>query len=153
MGLDVADHKFYIDVGDLLMLVVHLEDEKNGCSSAELEGALQCGGHKCALSDESPQAVKRDALHVEGLLYGAEVNVPQVESVLVLKGVPWDGALVSQLQKYAVEVKCGHLKEQVGKLLQVEAMWYPWVNLHRRKMMYKLTLGAVDDNMWRTMCG
>ena len=75
-------------------------------------------GHKCALSNESLQAVKRDALHVEGSLHVAEVNVPQVESVLALDGVPRDGALAGQLQKYAVEVKCGHLKEQVGKLLQ-----------------------------------
>ena len=100
------------------MLVIHLEDEENGCSPTELEGAFQHRGHKCALSDESPQAVKRDVLHVEVLLYGAEVNVPQVESVLVLEGVPQDGALAGQLQKYAVKVKCGHLKEQVGKLLQ-----------------------------------
>ena len=70
------------------------------------------GGHKCALSDESPQAVKRDALHTEGLLYGAEVNVPQVESVLALEGVLWDGALVGQLQKNAVKVKCSHLKDK-----------------------------------------
>ena len=117
-GLDVADHESYVDVGDLLMLVVHLEDEENGCSPTELKDALQCGGHKCTLSDESPQAVKRDVLHVEGSLYGAEVNVPQVESILALKGIPQDGTLAGQLQKYAVKIKCGHLKEQGGKLLQ-----------------------------------
>ena len=48
---------------------------------------------------------------MEGSPYGTEVNVPQVESVLALEGVPWDGALVSQLQKNVVKVKCGHLKE------------------------------------------
>ena len=113
------------------MLVICLEDEENGCSPTELEGALRCGGHKRTLSDESPQAVKRDVLHAEGSLYGAEANVPQVESILALEGVPQDGVLVGQLQKYAIKVKCGHLKEQAGKLLQVEATQYLWVNLHR----------------------
>ena len=37
--------------------------------------------------------------------------------ILAVEGVPWNGALAGQLQKYAVEVKCSHLKEQVGKLL------------------------------------
>ena len=114
----MADHKSYIDISDLLMLVICLEDEENGCSPSELEGTLHHGGHKCTLSNESPQAVKRDALHVEGMLYGAEADVPQVEPILAVEGVPWDGALAGQFQKYAVKVKCGHLKEQVGKLLQ-----------------------------------
>ena len=112
MGLHMADHESYIDVGDLLMLVVCLEDEENGCSPAELEGALQHRGHEHALSDESPQVVKRDALHSEGSLYGTEVNVPQVESILALEGVPQDGALVGQLQKNVVKVKCGNLEEK-----------------------------------------
>ena len=114
----MVDHESYVDTSDLLMLVVCLEDEENGCSPTELEGALQHRGHKCALSNESPQAVKRDVLHVEGTLYGAEADVPQVEPILVVESVPQDGALAGQLQKYAVKVKCGHLKEQVGKLLQ-----------------------------------
>ena len=80
--------------------------------------SMRGGGHEHALSNEFPQVVKRDALHAEGLLYGAEANYPQVECVLALEGVPQDGALAGQLQKYAVKVKCSHLKEQVGKLLQ-----------------------------------
>ena len=55
---------------------------------------------------------------MEGTLYGAETDVPQVESVLAVEGVLGDGTLACQLQKYVVEVKCSHLKEQVGKLLQ-----------------------------------
>ena len=82
------DDESYIDISDLLMLVICLEDEENGCSPTELEGALQHRGHECSLSNESPQAVKRDALHMEGLQYGTEVNVPQFESVLALEGVP-----------------------------------------------------------------
>ena len=102
----------YIDVSDLLMLVIHLEDEENGCSPTELEGAIRHRGHERALSDESLQAVKRDALHTEGSQYGTEVNVPQVEFVLALEGIPQDRTLVSQLQKNVVKVKCGHLKDK-----------------------------------------
>ena len=51
-------------------------------------------------------------LHAEGSLYGTVANVPQVESVLALEGVLRDGALVGQLQKNAVKVKCGHLKDK-----------------------------------------
>ena len=111
-GLDAVDHKFYVDISDLLMLVICLEDEKNGCRPTELKGALQHEGGINTLSDKSPQAVKRDALHAEGLQYGAEANVPQVESVLALDGIPQDGALVIQLQKNVVKVKCGHLKDK-----------------------------------------
>ena len=107
----MVDHESHIDVSDL-MLVICLEDEENGCSLTELGGTLQCGGHECTLSDESPQAVKRDALHVEGLQYGTEMNVSKVESILAPEGVPWDEALVSQLQKNVVKVKCGHPKEK-----------------------------------------
>ena len=70
------------------------------------------GGHERALSDEFPQKVKRDVLHVEGLSYGTKANVPQIESVLTLEGVPWDGALVCQHQKNLVKVKCHHLKRE-----------------------------------------
>ena len=68
------------------------------------------GGHECTLSDEFPQMVKRDALHVEGLSYGTKGNVPQVESILTLESLPWDGAWVLQHQKNPVEVKHCHLK-------------------------------------------
>ena len=70
------------------------------------------GGHEHTLSDESLQMVKRDALHAEGLSYGTKVNIPQVESILALEGVPWDGALVCQHQKNVVKVKCCHLKQK-----------------------------------------
>ena len=69
-------------------------------------------GHEHVLGDEFLQMVKRDALHVVGLPYGTKVNVPQVESILALEGVPRDGALVHQHQKNAVKVKCSHLKEE-----------------------------------------
>ena len=55
---------------------------------------------------------KRDVLHVEGSSYGTKVNIPQIESVLALEGVPWDGTLVCQHQKNVIKVKCGHLKEK-----------------------------------------
>ena len=112
MGLHLADHKSHIDVSDPLMLAICLEDQENGSSPAELGRALRCGGYECALGNESSQMVKRDALHVEGLPYGTEANISQVESILALEGVPWDGALISQHQKNAVKVKCGHLKEK-----------------------------------------
>ena len=35
---------------------------------------------------------------------------PQIESILTLEGVPWDGALVCQHQKNPVKVKRCHLK-------------------------------------------
>ena len=56
--------------------------------------------------------VKRDALHVEHSSHGIKANIPQIESVLALEGVPWDGALVHQHQKNTVKVKCHHLKEE-----------------------------------------
>ena len=63
--------------------------------------------------------VKRDVLHAEGSSYGTKANVPQIESVLTLESLPWDGALVLQHQKNPVEVKCHHLKwERAERLLQ-----------------------------------
>ena len=66
----MVEYESYIDIGDLLMLVVHLEDKENGCSPTELKSALET-------------------------------------------------ILAGKLQEYPVEVECGHLKEQVGSLLQV----------------------------------
>ena len=152
-GLDMADYESYVGVGDLLMLVICPEDKENGCSPAELESALHCKGHKCALCNEFPQVVQGNPLHAEGTLYGAEADVPQVETVLALESIPQCGTLASKLQEYLVEVECGHLKEQVENLLQVYAAQYMWDNMHKRKMMYKLTLDAMGDNMQRTMCG
>ena len=116
MGLNVADYKSYVDVGDLLMLVLHLEDEENGCCPTELEGALHCGGHEHTLCDGFPQVVKGNMLHVEGMLYRAEADVPQVETVLAVESVPQYGTIAGELQEYPVEVECGHLKEQAGSL-------------------------------------
>ena len=93
------------------MLVIHLEDKENGCSPTELKGALHHEGHKCTLSDKFLQVVKGDALHVEGTLYGAEADVPQVETFLAVEGVPRYGTLAGELQEYPVKVECGHLKE------------------------------------------
>ena len=101
-----------IDLSDPFMLAIHLEDQEKGGSPTELERALQCRGHECILSDESPQTVKRDVLHAEGSPYGTEANLPQVESILALEGVLWDGTLVHQHQKNVVKVKCSHLKEK-----------------------------------------
>ena len=152
-GLDVVDYESYIDISDLLMLVVCLEDKENGCSPTELESALRHRGHKRALCDEFPQVVQGNALHAEGMLYGAEADVPQIETILAAESVPQYGTLAGELQEYPVEVECSHLKEQAGNLLQAYAAWYTQDNMHKRKMMYKLTLDATDDNTQRTMCG
>ena len=135
------------------MLIVCLEDKENGCSPTELKSALHHRGHKHALCDEFPQIVQGNLLHAEGMLYGAEVDVPQVETILAVEGIPWYGNLAGELQECLVEVECSHLKEQVGNLLQAYAAQYAWDNMHKRKLMYKLTLDATDDNMRRTMCG
>ena len=119
VGLDVVDYKSYIDVGDLLMLVICLEDKENGCSLTELQSALHRGGHKHAICDEFLQVVQGNALHAECTLYGAEADIPQVETVLAEESVPQYGTLAGELQEYPVEVECGHLKEEAGNLLQV----------------------------------
>ena len=97
-GLDTVGYESYVDIGDLLMLVVHLEEKENGCSPTELEGALHHGGHKCALCDKFPQVVQGNLLHSECTLYGAEVDIPQVEVILAEEGVPWYGTLTGELQ-------------------------------------------------------
>ena len=153
MGLDAVDCESYIDIGDLLMLVIHLEDKENGCSPTELKSVLYHEGHKHALCNESPQVVQGNPLHAVGTLYGAEVDVPQVETVLAEESVPWCGTLAGKLQEYPVEVEFGHLEEQARNLLQAYVMCYTWDNMHKRKLMYKLTLDATDDNTWRTTCG
>ena len=107
----------YLDVGDLLMLVICLEDEEDGYHPAELKGALHHGGHKCTLCDEFLQVVQGNALHVEGMLDGAEANVPQVKTILAVESVPRYGTLAGKLQEYLAKVECGHLNEQVGSLL------------------------------------
>ena len=92
------------------MLAVCLEDQEDGSSPAELRGPSNGGGHECALGNEFLQALKRDALHAEGLSYGTKANVPHFESILTLEHVLQDEALVCQHQKNAVKVKHHHLK-------------------------------------------
>ena len=94
-----------------------LEDKENGHYPTKLEGALCHRGHKHALCNEFPQVVKGNMLHVEGTLYRAEADVPQVETILAVESVPRYGTLAGELQEYPVEVECGHLKEQAGSLL------------------------------------
>ena len=110
-------YESYVDVSDLLMLVIHLEDKEYSCHPTELKGALRHGGHKHTLCDKLPQVVKGNALHVEGMLDGAEADVPQVETILAVESVPWYGTLAGELQEYLVEVECSHLKEPTGSLL------------------------------------
>ena len=117
VGLDVAYYKPYVDVSDLLMLVICLEDEEYGCHPTELKGALSHRGHKCALHDELPQVVQGNALHVKGALDGAEANVPQVETILAVVSVPGYRTLACKLEEYLAEVECSHLEEQVESLL------------------------------------
>ena len=117
LGLNTVYYESYIDVGDLLVLVVHLEDEEYGFHPTELKGSLCHRGHKCALCDELPQVVQGNALHVKGALDGAEVDVPQVETILAVESVPRYGTLACKLEEYPAEVECGHLEEQVESLL------------------------------------
>ena len=152
VGLDTANYKSYIDVSDLLMLVIHLEGKENGCSPTELESALHHRGHKCTVCNEFLQVAQGSALHAEGMLYGAEADVPQGETILAVEGVPWYRTLAGELQEYLVEVECGHLEEQAGNLLQAYVAWYMQDNMLKRKMTYKLTLDAADDDTWRTTC-
>ena len=56
VGLNTAYYESYVDVGDLVMLVVHLEDEEYG-SHPTLEGAILHRRHKCTFCDELPQVV------------------------------------------------------------------------------------------------
>ena len=110
-GLDVVYYESYVDVSDLLMLVVHLEDEEYGCHPTELKGALHHRRQKCALFDKLLQVVQGKALHVQGVLDGAEADVPQVESILAMESVPRYRTLTGELEEYLAEVECGHLKE------------------------------------------
>ena len=120
------------------MLVISLEDKENGCSPAEPKSALCCGGHKHTLCDEFPEVVQGNPSHAEGMLCGAEADVPQVETILAEESVSQYGTLAGELQEYPIEVECGHLKEQVGNLLQAYVAQYTWDNMHKRKMMCKL---------------
>ena len=111
VGLDAAYYESYVDISDLLMLVICLEDGEYGCHPTELEGALCHGKHKHALCNELPQVVQGNALHVKGLLDGAEADVPQVETILAVESVPRYRTLTYELEEYPAEVECGHLEE------------------------------------------
>ena len=87
VGIDMAYYKSYVDIGDLLVLVICLKDKEYGYHPTELEGTLH-GRHRCALCDELPQVAHRNALHVKGVLDGAEADVPQVETILTVESVP-----------------------------------------------------------------
>ena len=97
VGLNAAYYESYVDIGDLLMLVVCLEDKEYGCHPAVLEDALCHRGHKLTLCDEFPQVVKGNALHVEGTLDAAEADVPQVETILAVESIPGYGTLAGKL--------------------------------------------------------
>ena len=126
-GIDVAYYKSYVDVGDLLVLVVCLKDKEYGCHPTELEGALHCGRHKCTLCNELSQVVQGNLLHVRGVLDGAEADVPQVETILTVESVPRYRTLTHKLEEYPAEVECGHLEEQAESLLQEGAARYTWL--------------------------
>ena len=116
-GLNIVYNESNVDVGDLLVLVIHLEDEEYGCHPTELKGALGHGGHTCTLCNELPQVVQGNVLHVKGGLDGAEANVPQVETILAVESVPRNRTLACELEEYPAEVECGHLEEQAESLL------------------------------------
>ena len=96
VGLNPVDNKSHVDIGDLLMLAVCLEDQEDGSGPAYFRRALQLGGPECAFGDEFLQTVKRDALHVECSSYRTEADITQIESVLTMESLPWDGAWVLQ---------------------------------------------------------
>ena len=127
VGIDTAYYKSYVDIGDLLVLVVCLEDKEYGCHPTELKGALCHGRHKCTLCNELPQLAQGNALHVKGALDGAEADVPQVETILAVESVPKYRTLTCELEEYPAEVECGHLEEQAESLLQEGVAWYTWL--------------------------
>ena len=135
VGIDAACHESYVDISNLLMLVICLKDEEYGCCPTELEGALCHIRHKCALCNELPQ-------------------VPQVETTLAVESVPRYRTLTHELEEYLAEVECGHLEEQVESLLQEGSGMVYMAQIHKRKTEYQPTLAAVnDDDTWITTCG
>ena len=124
VGIDVAYYESYVDISDLLVLVICLKDKEYGCHPTGLKGALHRGRHKHTLCDELPQVVQGNTLHVKGVLGGAETDVPQVETILAVENVPRYRTLTCELEEYLAEVECGHLEEQVESLLQEGAAQY-----------------------------
>ena len=68
VGINAAYYESYVNVSDLLMLVIHLKNEEYGCHCTELEAALYHRRHKHTLCNELPQVVQGNALHVKGVL-------------------------------------------------------------------------------------
>ena len=131
-------YESYVDIGDLLVLVVCLKDDEYGCHPTELEGAFCCRRHKHALCDELLQVVQGNALHVKGALDGAEANVPQFETILAVESVPRYRTLTHKLEEYLAEVECSHLEEQVESLLQEGAVRYTQLKCTKGRLSIKL---------------
>ena len=71
-----------------------------------------------------------DALYVEDSSHGTKVNIPQIESILALEGVPQDKALVCQHQKNMIKVKCHHLKKNRKIIARVSSAVSMGQNVH-----------------------
>ena len=99
-GINMAYYESYVDIGDLLMLVICLKDEEYGFHPTELKGALCHRRHKHALCDELPQVVQGNALYVKGALDGAEADIPQIEVILAVESVPRYRTLTRELEEY-----------------------------------------------------
>ena len=136
--IDAVYYESYVDIGDLLVLVICLNDKEYGCHPTELRGALHCRRHKHTLCNELPQVVQGNALHVKGALDGPEANVPQVETILAVESVPRYRTLTHELEEYLAEVECGHLEEQAESLLQEGAVRYTWLKCTKERLSINL---------------
>ena len=68
-----------IHISDSFKLTICLEDQEDSGSPTEFAAwVFFCGGHECVGRKYFLQLVKGDALHAEGLVDGAEANVPEV---------------------------------------------------------------------------
>ena len=76
VGLNSADHKPHINIGNFFMLAVCLENQENGSHPTELRGSLGSRRHERTLGEEGVQAIKGEALHVEHSSQGTEADVP-----------------------------------------------------------------------------
>ena len=139
VGIYAAYYESYVDISDLLMLVVCLKDKEYGCHPTELEGALHHGRHKYALCNELQQVVQGNALHVKGVLDWAEVDVPQVETIQAVESVPRYRTLTHELEEYLAEVECSHLEEQMESLLQEGVAWYTQLKCTKGRLSINLT--------------
>ena len=53
----MAYYESYVDIGDLLILVICLEDEEYGCHPTKLKGAICRRRHKCIFHNKLLQVV------------------------------------------------------------------------------------------------